>query len=129
MNYKQYYPYQASYTEQNNDTYNLTPVPFQQRQTTPYYMPNTGLPSTGLPSMGYQQGPPTTTNIGYTPAFLKTQIGKRVRIDFLIGTNTFLDKAGTLVEVGIDYVILEEAETRNYILGDLYSIKFVTFYN
>ena len=71
---------------------------------------------------------PVLQNPGYTQAFLKTQIGKRVRIDFLIGTNTLIDRGGTLEEVGISYVVLRDNETNDKVLGDLYSIKFVTIF-
>ncbi|MDK2810658.1 MAG: hypothetical protein PWR27_1367 [Petroclostridium sp.] len=80
------------------------------------------------PSVGFEEGPPTITDIGYIPAYLKTQIGRRVKIDFLIGTNTFIDREGTLVDVGINYVIIREAESDDLLLCDLYSIKFVRFY-
>lgn len=97
---------------------------------TPYY-PGT-MPSTAAQAstpIGYAPiVAPTLTNIGYTQAYLRTQIGKRVRIEFLIGTNTLVDRGGILENVGISYIILRDAETGNRILGDLYSIKFVTFF-
>lgn len=80
------------------------------------------------PDMEFEEGPPTTTDIGYIPAYLKTQIGKRVKIEFLIGTNLLIDREGTLEDVGINYVIIKEAETDDLVLGDLYSIKFVKFF-
>lgn len=70
----------------------------------------------------------TLESIQYTPGFMRTQIGRRVRVDFLIGTNTLVDKAGTLVAVGASYIILKEDEGDDLILGDLYSIKFVEFF-
>lgn len=80
------------------------------------------------PDVGFEEGPPTTTDIGYLPAYMKTQIGRRVKIEFLIGTDLFVDRDGTLLDVGINYVILREAETDDLLLCDLYSIKFVRFY-
>jgi len=74
-----------------------------------------------------QLGPPTTTDIGYTPAYLKTQIGKRVIVEFLIGTNTFVDRTGELLDVGISYIILRDALSGHRVLADIYSIKFVEF--
>jgi hypothetical protein len=71
---------------------------------------------------------PVLTNPGYTQAFLRTQIGKRVRIEFLIGTNTLVDRGGILEDVGISYIVLRDTEANNRVMGDLYSIKFVTFY-
>lgn len=72
---------------------------------------------------------PTLKNINFTQAYLRTQIGKRVKIDFLIGTNLFIDKEGTLLEVGISYVVIREATSNAKVMCDLYSIKFVTIYD
>ena len=71
---------------------------------------------------------PVLTNPGYTQAFLKTQIGKRVRVEFLVGTNTFVDRGGILEDVGISYIVLRDSETNDRVMADLYSIKFVTFF-
>ena len=83
------------------------------------------------PGMPFVQAPgaPAQLDMDYTQGYLKTQIGKKVRIDFLIGTNTFQDRQGILEKVGISYVILKEAATGNLILCDIYSIKFVTIFS
>ncbi len=81
------------------------------------------------PIVPVEEGPPTTTNIGYTPAYLRTQIGQKVKIEFLIGTSILIDRDGTLVDVGINYVIIQPSETDDLMLCDMYSIKFVTFFN
>ena len=66
--------------------------------------------------------------IDYTQGFLNSQVGRAVKVEFLIGTGLYLDKEGTLVKVGADYIIIQETGTDDYTLCDLYSIKFVTFY-
>lgn len=75
-----------------------------------------------------EPGPPVTTDIGYTQGYLKTQIGKSVKIEFLVGTNSTTDRIGTLIDVGISYVLLRLAESDDILMGDLYAIKFVTIY-
>lgn len=72
---------------------------------------------------------PTVVSPGYTQGYLKTKIGKRVRIEFLIGSNSIVDRDGTIVDVGISYIILREPNTGNLVMCDLYAIKFVTFYD
>ena len=72
------------------------------------------------------QGPPTVLDPGYIPAYLRTQIGKRVRAEFNIGTNLYIDRTGFLREVGISYFVLEDYVTRVRIMCDLYSLKFLT---
>ena len=72
---------------------------------------------------------PTTLDAQYTQGFLKTQIGKRVKITFLIGTNLIQDRVGILTDVGISFVIIKETETNTPLLCDIYAIKFVAFYS
>lgn len=70
-------------------------------------------------------GSPTDLDVEYTQGFLRTQIGKRVRVTFLLGTSTLQDREGILDRVGISYVIIRETQTNNITLCDIYSIKFV----
>jgi hypothetical protein len=72
------------------------------------------------------QGPPTVMSPGYTPAYLKTQIGKRVRAEFNIGSNLYIDKTGVMKEVGVNYFVLEDNVTHAMIMCDLYSLRFLT---
>lgn len=72
------------------------------------------------------QGPPPSTEKGYIPYYLASNIGKSVRADFIIGTNQYIDKTGILTEVGINYFVLYDVNSRTNIMCDLYSVKFVT---
>lgn len=91
-----------------------------------------GMPSTLTRDLSYApspisvQGPPTVLDPGYIPAYLRTQIGKRVRAEFNIGTNMYMDRTGILREVGISYFILEDTVTHVRVMCDLYSLKFLT---
>lgn len=87
------------------------------------------MPMTGAAPVDYETLPTTPVlDIEYTQGYLKSQIGARVKIEFLIGTNMLIDREGTLTEVGISYVIIREVETDDLLLCDIYSIKFVRFY-
>ncbi|HOE57559.1 MAG TPA: hypothetical protein PLL98_08690 [Bacillota bacterium] len=87
------------------------------------------VPLTGAAPVDFDMLPTTPVlDIEYTQGYLKSQIGKRVKVEFLIGTNMLIDREGTLVDVGISYIIIREAETDDLILCDIYSIKFVKFY-
>lgn len=68
------------------------------------------------------------TGTDFTQGFLQTQIGRYVKVEFLLGTNMFVDREGTLIKVGTDYIIIQEPETDDYLLCDIYSIKFIRFY-
>ena len=47
-----------------------------------------------------QNSPEILTNPIYTPAFLREQIGRLMRVEFLIGTNNMVDRIGILEDVG-----------------------------
>jgi hypothetical protein len=83
-----------------------------------------------VPPSNFEQAPGSPTNLGtqYTEGYLRTQIGKRMKIMFLIGTNIVQDREGILLEVGISYIVIKEVDTNNKLLCDMYSIKFVTIY-
>ena len=70
--------------------------------------------------------PEILTNNIYTPAFLREQIGKLMRVEFLIGTNNLTDRIGILEDVGASYILLRSVESNNLIYCDIYSIKFIT---
>ena len=73
-----------------------------------------------------QNSPEILTNNIYTPAFLREQIGKLMRVEFLIGTNNLTDRIGILEDVGASYILLRSIESNNLIFCDIYSIKFIT---
>lgn len=73
-----------------------------------------------------QSSPEVLTNNIYTPAFLREQIGKLVRVEFLIGTNNLTDRIGILEDVGASYILLRSLESGVLTYADIYSIKFVT---
>ena len=70
--------------------------------------------------------PEILTNTIYTPAFLREQIGKLMRVEFLIGTNNLVDRIGILEDVGASYILLRSFENDSLIYCDIYSIKFIT---
>lgn len=70
--------------------------------------------------------PEVLTNTIYTPAFLREQIGKLMRVEFLIGTNNLVDRIGILADVGASYILLRSFENDSLVYCDLYAIKFIT---
>ena len=67
-------------------------------------------------------------SLQYLNGFLRTQIGKKVKVEFLVGTNTMTDRMGILVGVGANYILLNESETDDLLACDFYNIKFIRFY-
>ena len=76
-----------------------------------------------------QDSPEILTNNIYTPAFLRENIGKLMRVEFLIGTNNLVDRTGILVDVGASYILLRALESDVITYADIYSIKFITISN
>lgn len=72
-----------------------------------------------------QNSPEILTNSIYTPAFLREQIGKLMRVEFLIGTNNLVDRIGILEDVGASYILLRSFENDSLVYCDIYSIKFI----
>ena len=73
-----------------------------------------------------QNSPEILTNSIYTPAFLREQIGKLMRVEFLIGTNMLVDRIGILEDVGASYILLRSLESDSLVYCDIYAIKFIT---
>lgn len=76
-----------------------------------------------------QNSPEILTNNIYTPAFLRENIGKLMRVEFLIGTNNLVDRTGILIDVGASYILLRALESDIVTYCDIYSIKFITISN
>lgn len=60
--------------------------------------------------------------------FIKTQIGRKVTVDFLLGTNTLVSKTGYLVGIASDFIVLNEENTNDITTCDFDNIKFIRFY-
>jgi len=60
---------------------------------------------------------------------LTDNVGRYVVMEFLIGTETLVRKQGILYAVGTGYIVLYDDINDNYIVCDLYAIKFTYFYN
>lgn len=118
----------------------LTPASVFQGAVVPTMPSMPGIPSTpgtqamngtsGIPGTtgapGWTQMPATVESTMFTPGFLRTQIGRNIRVEFLIGTNSMTDRTGTLVAVGASYIIIRPIQSDDLMLCDIYSIRFVT---
>jgi len=79
-------------------------------------------------SLSTQPMPMTAESLQYMNGFLRTQIGRPVKVDFLIGTNTLVDRTGILLGVGVNYILINEIESDDVVACDFYNIKFIKFY-
>ncbi len=112
-------------TYQNDQSMDLAMMGVPQPSTQPPGMQGTLTRTEAQDSSPFMEGPPTIMSTGYTPAYLRSIIGRRVRAEFVF-QNMYLDKTGILREVGISYFVLEDSATHAMIMCDLYSVKFIT---
>ncbi len=75
-----------------------------------------------------QPFPITAESIQYLNGFLRTQIGRRVEIQMLVGTDNLVTKEGYLLGVGANYILINEIGTSDITTCDFYNIKFVRFF-
>ncbi len=87
-----------------------------------------------LNDMGYDYSnvaniiPQNNGNLESLNGFIKTQIGRKVTIDFLIGTTNMVTKSGLLVGAADDYIVINEENTSDITTCDFEDIKFIRFY-
>lgn len=113
--------------------YAMQPADVPQRNMlqppqTPGMAPQNGASRTSFMSSGVGARNSVLSSTDFTQGFLQTQIGRHVKVEFLLGTGMLIDREGDLVKVGTDYIIIQETETDDYLLCDIYSIRFVRFY-
>lgn len=76
--------------------------------------------------------PPNTTREFYMESFfevLERSLGYYVTCEFLIGTNSLVERSGILYASGNNFLTLQEGPDGPYMVCDIYSLKFVTVYN
>ena len=89
--------------------------------------PQFQVPANPLLPPGYQEVL-NYENLQYMNGFLRTQIGKYLRVEQLVTSNQIEDRFGYLVGVGLNYILLQQAGTGNISAIDYYSIKYVYVY-
>lgn len=97
-------------------------------------------PAQPLPSMPYPQvntpqitiPPPESFDSeamqGSMQQILSDNIGIYATVEFLVGTQSLMRKDGFIYSVGRTYVILYEDRLQHYVVCDIFSVRFVTFY-
>ncbi|MCM1579154.1 MAG: hypothetical protein NC078_10190 [Ruminococcus sp.] len=75
-----------------------------------------------------QQNFDTPEMQGSMQMVLSHNIGEYVLVEFLIGTERLMRKQGILYHVGTSYITLYDDQNNNFIVCDIFSVKFVYFY-
>ena len=89
--------------------------------------PQFQVPNNPLLPPGYQETI-DYENLQYLNGFLRTQIGKYMRVEQLVGSSNVEDRYGYLIGVGVNYILLQEIGTGNVSAIDYYNIKYVYIY-
>ena len=75
---------------------------------------------------------PTTVQEAYKGslrAMLARKVGKYIVATFLVGTQNTVSFEGVLYDVGNDYVTIYQSGRDRYIVSDIYSLKYMEFYD
>lgn len=101
----------------------LKPAP-ERLDTIPIY--DDIIQSAQTPSVG--SGAVNTEGIEYLNGLIRTQIGRRASIDFLLGSSGMVTKDGYILGVGSNYILINEVDTDDITACDFYNIKFIKFF-
>ena len=112
-------------------------LPITYEQMTPY-MNQTSISQSGnAPTFTIPQTPMTTqqfeetidsTDVQSYLGFMRTQIGRYMRLEQLMGSNNVEQRFGFLVGLGTNYVILQEITSGNIMVVDLFTIRLTYIY-
>lgn len=75
---------------------------------------------------------PTTVQEAYKGslrAMLGRNVGNYIVATFLVGTQNTVSFEGVLYDVGNDYVTIYQSGRDRYIVSDIYSLKYMEFYD
>lgn len=87
-----------------------------------------GMQNSGTIATPPQQDFNTPAMEGSMQQFLADNRGEYVVVEFLIGTQATVKKAGILYAVGTSVMTLYNEYDQTYVMCDIFSVKFVTFY-
>lgn len=125
---------QAGYNNMISTNTAQIPLAFQQMTDYVNSLENNGtqsptfnVPSNPLVPPGYEQTI-DYDSMQYMNGFLRTQIGRYMRVEQLIGGGISEDRYGFLVGVGNNYLLLQDISNGNVSLVDIYTVKYVHIY-
>ena len=97
------------------------------------YIPDTSVRNSDLARNNSMTNMDTDINrscgIMSASSFLCGHTGKMVKVEFLFGENTHIEKTGILQSVGKDFMVISEPGTNNSIVCSVKNVKFINIYN
>lgn len=77
--------------------------------------------------------PPQEVQNGVDPESIQEiialSVGRYVIVEFLVGTQTIVRREGVLTAVGVSWLLLYDEEAGTSVVCDMYSVKFVTYFD
>lgn len=113
----------------------FSPISFDQM--TPYLDQKSVNTNANQPYITIPQTPMTTreltetidiTDVQSYLGFLRTQIGRYMRVEQLMGSNIVENRYGFLVGIGSNFIILQEITSGNIMVVDLFTIRLTYIY-
>ena len=75
------------------------------------------------------QPPPNNVDPETIQEIIALSVGNYVVVEFLVGTQNIVRKEGVLTAVGVSWLVLYDESTGTSIVCDMYSVKFVTYFD
>ena len=85
------------------------------------------VPQTPMTTQQFQETVDSTDVQSYL-GFMRTQMGRYMRIEQLMGSNNIEQRFGFLVGLGTNYIILQEITSGNIMVVDLFTIRLTYIY-
>ena len=89
--------------------------------------PSVMVPQSPLTPNGYQEEIDSSALQSFN-GFLRTQIGRYMRVEQLVSTDRTEERLGFLVGVGSNFIILQDISTGNIMVIDIFSIRLTYVY-
>lgn len=75
------------------------------------------------------QSAPSCASPVYINNYLCEQIGRYVKVEFLFGEQTHVEKTGILEKVGKNFIVIKEDGFNNMLVASVNNIKFINVYS
>lgn len=105
----------------------MTPYMHNVSQSGTMENPSVILPKSPLAPNGYQEEIDNAAIQSFN-GFLRTQIGRYMRVEQLVTSDRTEDRLGFLVGVGSNFIILQDITTGNILVIDIFSIRLTYVY-
>ena len=105
----------------------MTPYLDQRAVNTQGNQPFVTIPQTPMTTLEFTETIDMTDVQNYL-GFLRTQIGRYMRVEQLMGSNQVESRYGFLVGIGSNFIILQEITSGNIMVVDLFTIRLTYIY-